>query len=146
MIKKLRIDDLPLIIALGDSILLKKSYWEKEFNYPGNVAFGYFKAGLQGVVSAYVLADQVQISVVYVREEARKQGIGQALVQGLITSYLQIDNFNLEVRESNKGAIRLYQKMGFKVVAKRKNYYHNPLEDGLLMVRERKDINEYSGD
>jgi ribosomal-protein-alanine N-acetyltransferase len=38
------------------------------------------------------------------------------------------------VRESNKAAISLYDKFGFQVVGRRRNYYENPREDALLMT------------
>lgn len=38
----------------------------------------------------------------------------------------------LEVRESNNAAIALYKKYGFEQIGKRKNYYSEPAEDGLV--------------
>ena len=40
----------------------------------------------------------------------------------------------LEVRESNAPAIGLYEKLGFQVVGRRKNYYRELHEDALLMT------------
>jgi ribosomal protein S18 acetylase RimI-like enzyme len=40
----------------------------------------------------------------------------------------------LEVRESNKGARALYEKVGFAAVHKRIGYYRECREDGLIMV------------
>lgn len=45
----------------------------------------------------------------------------------------------LEVRASNQAAIGLYSKHGFEVVGRRKSYYHNPIEDALVMKRGRND-------
>lgn len=42
----------------------------------------------------------------------------------------------LEVRESNHGAQRLYEKCGFRVVAIRKKYYSDNQEDAIVMIRE----------
>mgnify|MGYP002582415600 FL=1 len=41
----------------------------------------------------------------------------------------------LEVRESNLAARRLYEKNGFEIVGKRKNYYEKPAEDAILMSK-----------
>ena len=41
----------------------------------------------------------------------------------------------LEVRESNFAARRLYEKNGFEIVGKRKNYYEKPAEDAILMSK-----------
>ena len=45
----------------------------------------------------------------------------------------------LEVRESNKPALLFYKKEKFKEIARRKAYYHAPMEDAIVMKRE---INE----
>jgi ribosomal-protein-alanine N-acetyltransferase len=42
----------------------------------------------------------------------------------------------LEVRPSNQAAIQLYEKFGFGVVSRRKNYYQDNREDALLMKLE----------
>jgi ribosomal-protein-alanine N-acetyltransferase len=39
----------------------------------------------------------------------------------------------LEVRETNVGAIRLYERLGFEEVGIRKNYYEKPKENALIM-------------
>ena len=40
----------------------------------------------------------------------------------------------LEVRPSNSGAIALYQKFGFAEVGRRKRFYRDPDEDGLILT------------
>ena len=42
----------------------------------------------------------------------------------------------LEVRESNKPALLFYKKEKFKEIARRKAYYHAPMEDAIVMKRE----------
>jgi ribosomal protein S18 acetylase RimI-like enzyme len=42
----------------------------------------------------------------------------------------------LEVRLSNQRAIRFYQKNGFSIASRRKNYYRNPPEDAWVMERK----------
>ena len=42
----------------------------------------------------------------------------------------------LEVRESNKPALLFYKKEKFKEIARRKAYYHAPVEDAIVMKRE----------
>lgn len=41
--------------------------------------------------------------------------------------------FYLDVRRSNETAISLYHKMGFQSLGFRKNYYHEPPEDAIVM-------------
>jgi ribosomal-protein-alanine N-acetyltransferase len=42
----------------------------------------------------------------------------------------------LEVRKSNAAAIALYEKHGFNSMRQRKDYYTDPIENALIMVRE----------
>jgi ribosomal-protein-alanine N-acetyltransferase len=37
------------------------------------------------------------------------------------------------VREGNVGAIALYRQLGFEVEGRRRGYYRDPVEDGVLM-------------
>ena len=41
----------------------------------------------------------------------------------------------LEVRVSNQPAQGLYKKMHFEEITRRKNYYHDPIEDAVIMKR-----------
>lgn len=55
---------------------------------------------------------------------------------------LGLNNVSLEVRESNKKAIHVYEKLGFKIIRVRKEYYKNK-EDAYFMQKlydEKKDI------
>ena len=42
----------------------------------------------------------------------------------------------LEVRESNMPALLFYKKEKFEEIARRKAYYHAPVEDAIIMKRE----------
>ena len=42
----------------------------------------------------------------------------------------------LEVRESNKPAMLFYKKEKFEEIARRRSYYHAPVEDAIIMKRE----------
>ena len=42
----------------------------------------------------------------------------------------------LEMRESNKPALLFYKKEKFEEIARRKAYYHAPVEDAIVMKRE----------
>ena len=43
----------------------------------------------------------------------------------------------LEVRESNRPALLFYKKEKFEEIARRKAYYHAPVEDAIVMKREK---------
>ena len=91
---------------------------------------------LLGYVWARFVLDEGDIGNVAVAPDSRR-GIGAALLKALFaeserrgTAVLQ-----LEVRESNLAARRLYEKNGFEIVGKRKNYYEKPAEDAILMSK-----------
>ena len=42
----------------------------------------------------------------------------------------------LEVRESNRPALLFYKKEKFEEIARRRSYYHAPVEDAIIMKRE----------
>ena len=52
------------------------------------------------------------------------------------TSKEGITDFTLEVREGNKSAIGLYEKLGFESAGIRKNFYSNPVENALIMWKK----------
>jgi ribosomal-protein-alanine N-acetyltransferase len=57
----------------------------------------------------------------------RRKGIAQKLLQEIEKIFKEkgVKACRLEVREDNIAALRLYQKFGYKKVAKLKNYYGN---------------------
>ena len=91
---------------------------------------------VSGYIGAHNILGEVYITNVAVSEKHRRKGMGEKLINSLI-SVCEIENaefITLEVRESNKPAINLYKKMNFKDVGKRKNFYENPREDAILMT------------
>ena len=75
---------------------------------------------------------QVDINTVAVAQAWRRQGIGRALLQQILSA-TGVQSATLDVRVSNTAAIRLYQNLGFKVTHIRPGYYENPKEDGLIL-------------
>ncbi len=84
-----------------------------------------------------VILDEGCLEKIAVREEYRRQGVAQAILD----SYLrygreQLAFITLEVREDNEAAIALYEKNGFVPVGRRKNYYSEVRKDAVLMTLE----------
>jgi len=44
-------------------------------------------------------------------------------------------NATLEVRRSNRAALALYERLGFRTTAVRADYYAEPVEDALILWR-----------
>ncbi len=78
-----------------------------------------------GFISVYVFLDEANLQQIAVLESHRKKGYAKALILNAIDYLKQnkIKKFYLEVNETNKIAISLYEKLGFEKVITRKNYY-----------------------
>lgn len=77
-----------------------------------------------------------EILNIAVKNEYRKQGIGEKLMQEII-DFLRLEkkeNVFLEVRKSNFPAQKLYEKLGFVKIGERKKYYENT-EDAIVMSK-----------
>ena len=97
---------------------------------------------IEGLIQGYgvmsVAAGESHILNISVRPESQRQGIGSKLMK----HFLQLarrhdaDTVMLEVRPSNKLAIKLYEKLGFNEIGVRRNYYpaHQGREDALLLA------------
>jgi len=73
---------------------------------------------------------------VAVDERLRRRGIATALIERLFElAGGSSEQYTLEVRASNKGAIRLYERFGFRPAGRRRGYYHDNREDALIMWR-----------
>ena len=82
-----------------------------------------------------LLYEKAEVIDIFVLEEYRRKGIGKALLEEMMKDKT-IKSVTLEVKESNKNAILLYNSLGFNEVAKRKGYYNGV--DALLMLKEVK--------
>ena len=73
---------------------------------------------------------------VAVDPDRRREGIAAALLTRLFEEADRPgEQYTLEVRPSNAGAIALYESFGFKRAGVRKGYYHDNKEDALIMWR-----------
>lgn len=94
-----------------------------------------------GRVVAYVLgrliAPEAEIYRVAVRADKRRRGIGYRLLDYAVKSERGrgLESVFLEVRESNIPARNLYSSYGFRQIGERKNYYHNPTENAVIMFK-----------
>lgn len=91
---------------------------------------------LAGYIVARLGANELHINNVAVRESYRRRGIGRDLLAQILAEgrQLGVSTAFLELRAGNAAALALYEKCGFKVTARRKKYYSEPLEDALVMI------------
>lgn len=69
-----------------------------------------------------------------VHSDFQGQGMAQKLLNYAFKT-IKASKYTLEVKVSNRGAIKLYERNGFVVKKQLKEYYAN-CEDGYLMVKE----------
>jgi ribosomal-protein-alanine N-acetyltransferase len=65
----------------------------------------------------------------------RRRGIATAMIRSLLSRVERDAQLTLEVRQSNAGAIRLYEGFGFRSAGVRRRYYQDNGEDALVMWR-----------
>ncbi|MGT2771879.1 ribosomal protein S18-alanine N-acetyltransferase [Streptococcus marimammalium] len=95
--------------------------------------FVYHQKEVVGFLAIEYLYGELEITNIAVKNAFQNKGFGAALLQQLVN---KPEAIFLEVRTSNHKAQAFYQKNGFQVVGKRKNYYQNPIEDAVIMKRE----------
>lgn len=91
-----------------------------------------------GYIGSQTVLDESDMMNVAVSPAHRRKGIAEALVLALADALREKGSvkLTLEVRASNAPAITLYEKLDFKPIGLRKNYYRNPKEDALIMQKE----------
>ncbi|MCR5324910.1 MAG: ribosomal protein S18-alanine N-acetyltransferase [Lachnospiraceae bacterium] len=79
--------------------------------------------------------DEAEILRIAVLPEKRRNHIGSGLLEDMLDhgDYEGYSDIFLEVRESNTAAQALYEKAGFAMIGKRKDYYNDPKEDAVVM-------------
>jgi ribosomal-protein-alanine N-acetyltransferase len=93
-------------------------------------------AGVIGFLIAWHVADELHILSVAVAGEARRRGIGRALMTAALT-YARSNAVRLlllEVRRSNRAAIKLYRTFSFSALGVRPQYYADTGEDAVEMI------------
>lgn len=81
-----------------------------------------------GIVS--MALDEAHLLNLCIAPERRRQGLAELLLGHVIDEVCVrgMDRLFLEVRPSNRGALALYRRRGFRVIGRRPGYY--PAEDG----------------
>lgn len=94
-------------------------------------------AGILGFGCFWAILDEAHITLLGVRPEFQQRGLGQLLLRSLLDKARSIEmaRATLEVRASNHVAIGLYEKYGFQTAGRRKKYYPDTGEDGIIMWR-----------
>ncbi len=89
-----------------------------------------------GFAALHRVMDEAELRNMAVDLEDQRTGIARALLaEGCrILKTQGVARLFLEVRASNQPAIGLYRSTGFKLMNTRRDYYHDPDEDALVMA------------
>ena len=89
-----------------------------------------------GFAGMWITVDQLHIVTLAVTPSRPHEGIGQWLLLECFTVGEQagLRSVALEVRPSNEGAIRLYERFGFRRAGRLKDYYTRGVEDAIVML------------
>jgi [ribosomal protein S18]-alanine N-acetyltransferase len=146
---KTAVDIRPLALADLNGIeeIERRSYptpWSRsmfagELAKPTSLCLGAFEDDrLAGylIISRYV--DAWHVMNIAVAPQFRRRGIATGLLQKLFeqTEDGSRRGYTLEVRVSNVGAIKLYERLGFTARGTRRGYYTDNREDALIMWRD----------
>ena len=90
-----------------------------------------------GMLSFQSVPPELQILRLAVLPDWRKQGLAQFMLEQLEIEArsANLESLWLEVNSANKAATALYYKQGYQETGIRKNYFINPLGDGLLLKK-----------
>ena len=93
------------------------------------------QGNIAAYASAWIVDSEVRINNIAVHVNYRRQGCAETLLSSLLDlgRTLGCGRAILEVRPSNLPAIKLYLKMGFREVGRRRAYYSDTREDALVM-------------
>lgn len=86
-----------------------------------------------GFLAISQLAGELEITNIAIKKDYQGHGLGSQLLADL--DHVDFPIF-LEVRASNTPAQALYKKCGFGIIGKRKQYYHEPVEDAIIIDRK----------
>jgi len=78
-----------------------------------------------------IAANEHEVLNLAVDPSARRRGVARRLLQNALAQ--RRGTWFLEVRESNSGAIQFYEVLGFQRAGRRKDYYREPAEPGIVM-------------
>ena len=138
-IRRLAYSDLPQVIAIE-----RRSFptpWSLamfvlELSKPSGVCLA---AMQDGAIVGYLICSKYDrvyhLMNIAVDPSARRQGLGQRLLEALIERAGAEESYTLEVRTSNAPAIALYERFGFRSAGTRPRYYQDTGEDAMIMWR-----------
>lgn len=88
-----------------------------------------------GIGCLWSIVEEAHITLLGIDPQYHRQGLGMLLLYSLLQDARKrnLERATLEVKVTNNPALDLYEKFGFEVVGKRKNYYTQTGEDAFIL-------------
>jgi ribosomal-protein-alanine N-acetyltransferase len=139
-IQRLTYADLPQVIAIERRAFptpWSLAMFVLELSKPSGICLA---ARREGDLVGYLVCSRYDtvwhVMNVAVDPDERRSGIASALMTELLERIGDAEaRLTLEVRPSNRAAIALYERFGFRVAGTRRRYYQDNGEDALIMWR-----------
>jgi ribosomal-protein-alanine N-acetyltransferase len=138
-VRRLAYSDLPAVISIERRSF--PSPWSLamfvlELSKPSGISLAATHGDDEALIGYLVCSryDRVwHLMNVAVSPERRRTGIASGLIARLLEEAGRDLPFTLEVRVSNREAIAMYEKLGFRTAGVRRRYYQDNGEDALIM-------------
>ena len=118
-----------------------RSMFASELAKPSSLCLGAFEAEAGKLIGYLIISryvDAWHVMNIAVAPTHRRRGIARGLMERLfdVTATDPRRGYTLEVRVSNEGAIKLYERLGFVARGVRRGYYTDNREDALIMWKD----------
>ena len=115
----------------------EQSFFEETQNSLATYLLAKIDGKIVGYCGFWRVSGEAQVTNIAVLPDYRRRKIAQSLAEKMLEICAEDEQIVLEVRESNLAAISLYEKLGFTKAGIRKRFYHDPVEDGITMLRRK---------
>ena len=140
VVEPMRVEDIPTIQEIEREVFLTpwpRNAYRRELlqNRMASYVVIRDRDEIVGYAGLWKMHDEAHVTTVGVRRRDQGRGFGLALMLALIDRSFALEArwVTLEVRASNYGAMALYEKLGFKVIGRRRGYYTDDGEDAVVM-------------
>ena len=136
-IRPMTLDDIPVVLDLERATFPQpwsEGIFRDELSLDDRVYLVARANGdLVGFAGLMLILDDAHVTTLAVKPDGRRSGLGTRLMLQLIEAGLErgAKNLTLEVRASNHGARRLYERFDMVAVGVRKHYYRD--DDAVVM-------------
>ncbi|MGD8631971.1 MAG: ribosomal protein S18-alanine N-acetyltransferase [Anaerolineales bacterium] len=144
-IRKMEMADIPSVLEIDrQSFPVPWSERTYRLEISGNPSAHFMVAEVEakgtgrvvGYIGYWLIVDEAHISTLAVARGMRRRKVGSRLLRAALRSAARkgAERVSLEVRESNHGAIKLYERHGFTTHSKKPEYYRDNDEDAVVMI------------